>query len=55
MPAMTTRGVKEVDTVKIVDFIDRTLKNHDNEEILASIKQEVIEFCKDFPVPGLVL
>ena len=53
MPAMTTRGVKETDTAKIVDFMDRAFKNYDNEEILTSIKKEVIEFCKQFPVPGI--
>lgn len=53
MPAMTTRGVKETDTAKIVDFMDRAFKKYDNEEKLASIKQEVIEFCKQFPVPGI--
>lgn len=54
MPAMTTRWVKEADTKKIVDFIDRALKNHENEEMLKNIEQEVVEFCKDFPVPGLI-
>jgi glycine hydroxymethyltransferase len=53
MPAMTTRWVKEYDTIKIVDFMDRAFKNHDNEEMLATIKQEVVEFCKNFPVPGI--
>lgn len=53
MPAMTTRGVKEADTAKIVEFMDRAFKNHDNEEMLTSIKQEVVEFCKQFPVPGI--
>lgn len=55
MPAMTTRGVKESDTVKIVDFMDRAIKNRDNEEMLLSIKQEVKAFCKAFPVPGINL
>lgn len=53
MPAMTTRGVKETDTKQIVDFMDRAFKNHDNEEILQTIKQEVMDFCKNFPVPGI--
>lgn len=53
MPAMTTRWVKESDTIKIADFMDRALKNHENEELLTNIKQEVIEFCKQFPVPWI--
>lgn len=55
MPAMTTRWVKETDTKIIVDFMDRAFKNHDNEEVLSTIKQEVKEFCKAFPVPGISL
>lgn len=58
IPAMTTRWVKEQDTRKIVDFMDRALQCHtETEEIkiekLESIKQEVVEFTKHFPVPSL--
>lgn len=53
LAAMTTRGVKEEDTRKIINFIDQALKNKDNEEILATLKNEVKEFCKAFPVPGI--
>ncbi len=53
MPAMTTRGVKEADTKKIADFIHRSLVNHQSDEILNMIKQEVQEFCKNFPVPWI--
>ncbi len=59
IPAMTTRWVKEEDTRKIVDFMDRALQCHSewNEEYkkqkLESIRQEVIEFSKKFPVPSL--
>lgn len=53
MPAMTTRWVKEEDTKRIAEFIDKALKNKDNEEILEQIKWEVKSFCKAFPVPGI--
>lgn len=53
LPAMTTRGVKEEDTRKIIDFIDQAFKNKDNEEVLTSLKNQVKEFCKAFPVPGI--
>ncbi|HRU50524.1 MAG TPA: serine hydroxymethyltransferase [Candidatus Absconditabacterales bacterium] len=60
-PAMTTRGAKEDDIRKIVDFIDRTLqlvplmKGEEGgfKQKLESIRQEVIEFTKQFPVPGI--
>jgi glycine/serine hydroxymethyltransferase len=50
---MTTRGIKEADTKKIVEFIDQAIKARDDEAKLASIKQEVKEFTKNFPVPGI--
>jgi len=59
IPAMTTRWVKEEDTRKIVDFMDRALQCHSelNEESkkqkLELIRQEIIEFTKKFPVPGI--
>jgi len=53
MPAMTTRWVKELDTIKIINFIDSAIKNKDDNEKLLSIRQEVKYFCKHFPVPGL--
>ncbi len=53
LPAMTTRGVKEEDTKKIVEFIDQALKNKDNEKNLAELKNKVREFSLSFPVPGL--
>lgn len=57
MPAMTTRGIDEEWTKKIVDFIDRALQCYSewNEESktqkLAKIKQEVITFCEKYPIP----
>lgn len=54
--AMTTRGVKEEDTRKIVNFINQTFKCHAelDEELkkqrLSKIQQEVIAFCHKFPI-----
>ena len=60
MQAMTTRWVKESDTKQIVQFIDQAIKCHSewNEESmnlkLEKISSQVKEFCKSFPVPGIV-
>ncbi len=51
--AMTTRGITQDDTRKIVDFMDRALQNRKDDEVLAKIKQEVKIFCEEFPVPGI--
>lgn len=53
LPAMTTRGIKEAETKKIVEFIDQALKNKDNEEVLAELKNKVKELALKFPVPSL--
>lgn len=50
-PAMTTRGVKEEEIKKIVEFIDSAIKNRKNEDKLAGIKKEVEEMCARFPLP----
>lgn len=49
-PAMTSRGVKEKDCVKIVDLIDQTLMSHDNETKLAAIKKKVNSMMEKFPL-----
>ena len=50
-PAVTTRGMKEAEMLKIADFIDRAVANKDNEAALAAIREEVREFTKAFPMP----
>lgn len=42
-PAITTRGLVESDMETIVDFIDRVIMNHTNEEMLEKIGDEVNE------------
>ena len=48
--AMTTRGLKESDMAQIVEMVDKALMNHDNEAVLKSIKTEVNEWVKQFPL-----
>lgn len=48
--AITTRGMKESDMEFIVEAIDRTLMNSDNEEIIANVKRDVNNFMKQFPL-----
>lgn len=52
-PAVTTRGMKESEMEKIADWIDRVIKDPSNEENLKKIKEEVVEMCIQFPVPGI--
>ena len=49
-PAVTTRGMKEVEMKVLADLIDRALINKDNEIALADLKQEVKDLCQHFPI-----
>ncbi len=48
--AMTTRGLVEEDFVRMVDLIDKVLMNHDNEKVLNTVRGEVNEWMKWFPL-----
>ena len=48
--AMTTRGLKESDMERIVVYIDEVLMNHDNDRRISSIKEEINEWMKAFPL-----
>ena len=50
-PAVTTRGMKEAEMVKIADFINRAVENKNDDAALAAIAKEVAEFTKAFPMP----
>lgn len=54
-PAITTRGMKEKEMIKIAEYIDTVLKNKDDENIIKSIREEVKNFTSDFPIPGIKL
>jgi glycine hydroxymethyltransferase len=49
-PAITTRGLKEKDAVKVVDLIDEVLKAPEDEGNLKSVKRKVHAFMKKFPL-----
>jgi glycine hydroxymethyltransferase len=45
-PAVTTRGLKEEDMLKVVDFIDKAIQNATDDEALHAIGKEVSEMMK---------
>ncbi len=49
-PAVTTRGMKENEMKNIAAFIDKAIKNNENESALSQIKSEVAELCSKFPL-----
>lgn len=48
--AITTRGLKESEMLQIVDLIDETLKNHDNDSKLAQIRSQVNTLMQKYPL-----
>jgi len=50
-PAVTTRGMKEGEMRQIAAWIDRALKNREDEVVLAEIRAEVSALNKNFPLP----
>ena len=48
--AMTTRGFKEDDMIKIVNYIDEVISNISNDAYLASIKTEINKWAGSYPL-----
>ena len=44
-PAVTTRGAKEDDMEKIAEWMRLSIDNRDNDDKLAELRKEVVEFC----------
>ena len=49
-PAVTSRGLKEIDMIRIVDLIDKVICNIDNETVIAQAKAEVNELMEQRPL-----
>ncbi|WP_300597020.1 serine hydroxymethyltransferase [Niabella sp.] len=50
VPAVTTRGMKEADVTQVAELIDKVLMNADDENVIASVKEEVKTFMQQFPL-----
>lgn len=49
-PAITSRGLKEKDVIKVVELIDESLKKPADEKHLKTVKRKVNTFMKKFPL-----
>ena len=49
-PAMTTRGFKETEAQQIAHWICDILDNMGDENIIARVRDAVVQLCKRFPV-----
>lgn len=50
VPAVTTRGMKEVHMETVVAMIDKVLLHADDENVIMSVRNEVKEFMQQFPL-----
>ncbi|MFM7710121.1 MAG: serine hydroxymethyltransferase [Ferruginibacter sp.] len=50
VPAITTRGMKELDMESVVSLIDRVLMDIDNEQTILAVKEEVRGLMSQFPL-----
>ncbi len=50
VPAVTTRGMKEEHMATVVSLIDKVLMNADDENLIASVKNDVKRFMQQFPL-----
>ncbi|MES2514166.1 MAG: serine hydroxymethyltransferase [Bacteroidota bacterium] len=49
-PAITSRGLKEKDCLKVVEFLDAALKNKDNPKELAKLKTKINTMMGKYPL-----
>ena len=48
--AVTTRGLKEEDMVAIVDLVDEVINNHEDDNVLESVKEKVVNMMAGRPL-----
>jgi glycine hydroxymethyltransferase len=49
-PAITSRGLKEKDVVKVVEFIDEALQKPEDPKHLKAVKRKINRFTEKFPL-----
>jgi len=51
-PALTTRGMKEPEMKQVAAWIDQAITANGNTSKLESIRAQIIDFSKSYPLPG---
>ena len=52
-PAATARGMNEAAMQQLAEWLDRCLRAPEDEKVLTDIREEVVSFCQEYPVPGI--
>jgi glycine hydroxymethyltransferase len=50
-PALTTRGLKEAEMVRVADWLDRVMCSKGDQAACEVVREEIRTFCQDFPLP----
>ncbi len=51
-PAVTTRGFKAPEIQLVSDWIVDVLENHQDDGVIARVKSQAVQLCREFPVYG---
>lgn len=51
-PAITTRGLTEEHMPQLANWMHQAVTNHDNQDLLKTLRAEVIAFASQFPLPS---
>jgi glycine hydroxymethyltransferase len=49
-PAVTSRGMKEPEMIKIAEAIVKVLRNINDEKIISEVRSGMLELCRKFPI-----
>ena len=53
--AVTSRGFKETEMVKVGEWIDAVISDPENDTLLAGIAEDVASYCSSYPPPGITV
>lgn len=51
-PAITTRGLVESDMATVAEWMHQAITNHTDEKKLQTLRNEVVEFAEQYPLPS---
>ncbi|MDR3195266.1 MAG: serine hydroxymethyltransferase [Endomicrobium sp.] len=49
-PAVTARGMKELEMIKIAQSIVKVLKNIDNDKVISEVRENMLKLCQEFAI-----
>ena len=52
-PALTSRGMGSDEMVRLAGWIRRVLTDPDGDGVRQAVREEVVEFARAYPVPGI--